>query len=313
MRDYIIKRLLIGVLLVFVVSVLVFSMLYLMPGDPVTHMVDPNVSRERVEALRVKYGMDKQLIEQYARWLKLVLVDHDFGNSYKSKLPVWDLIRVRIPVSLRLAGSILLIELLIAIPLGLLCAYKKDSVFDRAAIAASLFFTAIPQFWLAVLLMLAFGVKLQWFPISGTGSLAHAVLPVATGVLSGIASTLRLTKTEAIDVFRERYVLTAYAKGLPRRAVLVRHVLRNALILITVLVFMSIPFLISGMVIIERIFAIPGMGALIINSIVMQDFPIVQACMLLISTLTVACNILSDIILGILDPRIRISIVGGER
>jgi peptide/nickel transport system permease protein len=313
MRDYVVKRLLVGVLLVFVVSVLVFAMLYMMPGDPVSHMVDPNVSQERIDALRAKYGLDKPLFEQYFRWVRLVVVSRDFGTSYKSKLPVTQIIATRAPVSLRLTGSILAIELLVAIPLGLLCAYKKDSPFDRAVIAGSLLFTAIPQFWLAVLLMLLFSVRLGWLPISGVGSPAHAVLPVATGVLSAIASTLRLTRTEAIDVFRERYVLTAYAKGLPRRDVLVRHVLRNALILVTVIVFMSIPFLISGMVIIERIFAIPGMGNLLVNSIEMQDFPIVQACMLLISTLTVACNILSDIILGILDPRIRISIVGGER
>ena len=124
---------------------------------------------------------------------------------------------------------------------------------------------------------------------------------------------IRLTKTEVLDVFNEKYVLTAYAKGLPKRSVLIKHVLRNALILITVLVFMSIPWLISGAVITERIFAIPGMGSLMINSIILQDYAVVQACVLVISILTVICNIISDIIIGLLDPRIRVSITGGDR
>ncbi|MDL2317997.1 ABC transporter permease [Eubacteriales bacterium OttesenSCG-928-A19] len=313
MRDYIIKRLAQGVLLVFCVSFLVFSMLYLMPGDPITHMVDPNISKERIEEIKVRYGLDRPLLEQYASWLKRIVTQRDFGMSYKNKLPVWDLIKVRIPVSLRLTGTIMFFQLIIAVPLGLLCAYKKDSLFDRVTVGISLLMTAVPQFWLSVLLILLFAVRLQWFPLSGADTARHYVLPVIAGVMSGIASTLRLTKTEALDVFRERYVLTAYAKGLPKRTVIVRHVLRNALILIVVIVFMSIPWLISGLVIIESIFAIPGMGNLLINSIKMQDFPIVQACMLIISTLTVLCNILSDLIIGMLDPRIRISISGGER
>lgn len=311
MRNYIIKKLLIGVLMVFTVSVLVFSMLYLMPGDPISHMVDPNVPQERIEELREMHGFNDPLYVQYGRWLKRIAADRDFGTSYKNKLPVWDLIRVRIPVSLKLTIPTMLIQLVVAVPLGLLCAYRKGSLFDRITVGISLFFTAIPSMWLSILMILIFAVTLNLLPISGAASVRNYILPVAVGVMGGVASTLRLTKTEAIDVFREKYILTAYAKGLPKKTVLVTHVLRNALMLVVVMAFMSIPFLISGMVVIESVFAIPGMGSLMVNSIVMQDFPIVQACMLLISSITVLCNILCDILLGVLDPRVRISISGG--
>lgn len=156
-------------------------------------------------------------------------------------------------------------------------------------------------------------MKLKWFPLSGYETSKHYILPIASGVLGSVAGTIRLTKTEVLDVLNEKYVITAYAKGLPKRSVLIKHVLRNALILITVLVFMSIPWLISGAVITERIFAIPGMGSLMINSIILQDYAVVQGCVLIISILTVICNIISDIIIGLLDPRIRISISGGDR
>jgi ABC-type dipeptide/oligopeptide/nickel transport system permease component len=313
LKDYIIKRLLIGVLLVFAVSILVFSMLHLMPGDPIDLMVDRKVSFERREALRKEYGLDRPLHEQYITWIKKIVTKLDFGISLRNRQPVWDMLKTRIPISLKLCGWTLFFEMLIAIPLGMLCAYKKDTFFDRFTVNTTLLLTAIPGFWISVLLILVFGVKLKWFPLSGYETVKHYILPIASGVLGSVAGTIRLTKTEVLDVLHEKYVITAYAKGLPKRTVLIKHVLRNALILITVLVFMSIPWLISGAVITERIFAIPGMGSLMINSIILQDYAVVQACVLIISILTVICNIISDIIIGLLDPRIRISISGGDR
>jgi peptide/nickel transport system permease protein len=174
-----------------------------------------------------------------------------------------------------------------------------------------LLFTAIPQFWTAVLLILLFGVTWKILPLNGYDTPLHLVLPVMAGVLGSFASTIRMTKSEVLDVIKEKYVLTAYAKGLSKTAVLVKHVLRNALILVTVLVALSIPWLISGAVILEHIFGIPGMGGLIVNSIIMQDFAVVQASVLVISLLTVAFNLMCDFLIGILDPRISISLKGG--
>ncbi|MBQ4409339.1 MAG: ABC transporter permease, partial [Firmicutes bacterium] len=228
-----------------------------------------------------------------------------------TKLPVTDMMKARLPVTLKLTLTSLLVELIIAVPIGLLAAYKKDSIFDRIVMDVSLFFTAVPSYWIAVIFMLLFAVRLRILPLSGFSTPLHYVLPVASLVVSGIASTIRMTKTEVLDVLREKYVLTAYAKGLKKKSVLVKHVLRNALILVTIMFFMSVPWVISGAVIIENIFTIPGMGQMLTTGILNQDFPIVQACVFILAILTVVCNLICDIITAVLDPRIRISL-GGE-
>lgn len=312
MRNYVIKKLLLGVVLIFVVSFLVFSMLYLMPGDPVTIMAGPLAKQENLEPLRHQYGLDRPLLVQYWDWLTNIF-HGDFGISYKYRIPVWDMIKTRIPVSLWLTVITMLVQYLIAVPLGLLCAFKKDKFIDRFTVDLSLVLTAVPSFWLAVLMILVFAVKLGWFPISGYEQPINYVLPIVTGVIGGLASTIRLTKSEALDVLKEKYVTTAYAKGLAERKVLFRHVLRNSLIVIAVNVFLSLPWLITGYMIIEKIFGIPGMGNLMLNSIVQQDFNVIQAIILIITILTVICNTLSDIVLGVLDPRIRISVTGGDK
>ena len=312
MGKYCVKRILQGLLMIFTVSVLVFLMLHLMPGDPVDLMMDRKVDAAKKEAMRIQYGFDKPLTEQYLSWLGGIF-HGDFGTSIRMRQPVSSLFKARIPVTLELCGIALLLELIIAVPLGLLSAYKKDSLFDRVVMGLSLFFAAIPSFWTAVMLILIFGVTLKWLPISGFGSPQNYVLPIAAMVMGSTASSIRMTKTEVLDVLREKYVLTAYAKGLTHRAVMVRHVLRNALILVTVVVFMSIPWLIGGAVIIENIFVIPGTGSLLTQAILNQDFAVVQACVLLIAALTVICNLMSDIITAILDPRIRVSMGGGDR
>ena len=216
-------------------------------------------------------------------------------------------------MTIKLTGTALIIELIIAVPIGLLAAYKKDGFLDRLMMGLSLLFAALPSFWVAVLLILLFGVTLRILPLSGFTSAKHYILPVTAIVLGGVASTMRMTKAEVIDVLRERYVLTAYAKGLTKRQVLVKHVLRNALILVTIMFFLNIPWVISGAVIIENIFVIPGMGKMLTEAILNQDFPVVQACVLMLSVLTVVCNIVCDIITAILDPRILISLGGSSK
>lgn len=282
-----------------------------MPGDPIDMIVDQKVSAERKEEIRHEMGYDQPFLTQYKNWVSDV-AHGDFGTSTRYKMEVWDLMKQRIPYSLKLCGWSLILEIVIALPLGLLCAIKKDKFFDRFTVNASLLMTAVPAFWLGALFILLFAVELHWLPISGYTSAKNYVLPIATTVLSGMGGTLRITKTEVLEVLNEKYVTTAYAKGLPKRTVMIKHVLRNALILVTTLVFMSIPWLISGAVVIEKIFGLPGMGNLLLNSIIVQDMPVVQAVLLIIAILTVVCNLASDIIMGILDPRIRVSLSGGD-
>lgn len=285
--------------------------MYMLPGDPIDMVVDAKVSAERKAEIAHEMGYDQPFMTQYVNWVKGVL-HGDFGVSIRYKSEVWDLMSARIPYSLKLCGLALVLELLIALPLGLLCAIKKDSLFDRFTVNFSLLLTAIPSFWLGALMILVLAVELKWLPISGYEHWQNYVMPVMTMVLGGVGGTLRITKTEVLDVINEKYVTTAYAKGLPKRTVMIKHVLRNSLILVTTLVFMSIPWLISGAVITERIFGFPGMGNLLLNSIIVQDITVVQAVLLLIAILTVICNLISDILMGILDPRIRLSLAGGD-
>jgi len=285
----------------------------MMPGNPIDIMVDRKVPAEKRAEMVHELGYDRPMHEQYLRWAKGIVFDQDFGNSVRYKVPVWSLMKDRIPRSVMLCGWALLIEMLIALPIGLLCAIKKDSLFDRFTVNFTLILTAMPSFWLGALLIITFAVKLKWLPISGYDGIEYFILPIFALVASTLAGTLRLTRAEVLEVLNEKYVTTAYAKGLSDRTVMTKHVLRNALIMVTVQVFMSIPWLISGAVVTEKIFGIPGMGNLLLNSIVVQDFPVVQAVLLLIAVLTVISNLVSDIVIATLDPRIRLELGGGEK
>lgn len=300
-------------LLVISVSILVFSLLYMMPGNPIDIMVDRKVPAEKRAEMAHELGYDRPMHEQYLNWAKDIVFEQDFGNSVRYKVPVWGLMMDRVPRSLMLCGWALFIEMLIALPIGLICAIKKNSLFDRFTVNFTLMLTAMPSFWLGALLIIVFAVKLKWFPISGYQGMEYFVLPIFALVASTLAGTLRLTRSEVLEVLNEKYVTTAYAKGLSDRTVKVKHVLRNALIMVSVQVFMSVPWLISGAVVTETIFGIPGMGNLLLNSIVVQDFPVVQAVLLLIAILTVLFNLLSDIVIATLDPRIRIELSGGDK
>lgn len=304
MRRFIIKRLLSGILLLITVSILTFSLLYIMPSDPIDYLVDDNASEEMRNRIAAEYGLDQPLYVQYFRWLDNC-IHGDFGKSIQSKQSVVSIINLRLPITLRFTLMAFLLRLVISIPLGIVCALKKGGKADRIIMACTSVLQAIPNFWLAILLTLLFSVTLKLLPLNGYGTAAHYVLPTIALAVGGIANSLRMTKVEALDVCKERYVLTAYAKGLSKRRVIVCHVLRNSLILVMVMAFMSIPYLISGSIIIENIFAIPGMGTIITQSIKTMDFPVVQAAVLLIAAMVVVCNFFSDIFTAVLDPRIR--------
>jgi peptide/nickel transport system permease protein len=209
-----------------------------------------------------------------------------------------------------LTGGALIIQYIIAIPLGLIAAYKKDSVLDRSIVAFTIGFWSIPPFWLGILLMIIFGVWLKVLPISGFSGIKSIILPLMTMALPGLAGVLRLTRSEVLEVLRERYVETAYAKGMKRNSVLIKHVLRNALIPVTVMFFLNLPWTIGGSVVIETVFAWPGVGPLLWKSISSQDFPVVQGIIFIIAILTVISNILGDIFSSFLDPRVRQELKG---
>ena len=294
-----------GIAIVLFVSVIVFAIMQAMPGDPIDLMVDTRVSEERVAELKAQWGLDKPAIVQYFYWLGNIL-QGDFGMSVSMKQNVGDLIMQRLPYTLMLTGAALLIEYLIAIPLGLLAAVKKDRLTDKALTVGTIVLWSMPQFWLGVLLMFIFSITLGVLPLSGYSGFASLILPAFTLALPTLAQIFRLTRSEVLDVMRERYVMTANAKGLSSIKVLIKHILRNALIPVTVMFFLSLPWLIGGAVVVENVFAWPGMGQLLWKAISKQDFMVVQGIIFVITILTVICNLIGDIISGILDPRIRL-------
>lgn len=309
MMEYTVRRLIMGVFVVLAVTALLFAIMRLMPGDPIELIAGPRVSPERIEELKKLWGLDKPTHVQYFYWLSNVLRGH-FGNSITTGQKVSVLIGARLPYTLLLAGSSLLLQYLIAIPLGLWTAYKENSRFDKTVVITSVIFWSIPTFWLGILLMLLFSIKLKLLPVSGFKGFASTILPIMTATLPSLASTLRLTRTEVLEVIKEKHVVTAYAKGLDDKKVLIFHVLRNALIPVTVMFFLSLPWLIGGSVIIESVFAWPGIGQLLWKSITAQDYPVVQGIIFIIAILTVLSNILGDILTAYLDPRVRLEMKG---
>ena len=303
---YILKRLLIGVLVVLCVSLVIYGILQALPGDPVELMTSPRVSQAKVAEIRARWGLDQPPVVQYFYWLGNVLTGN-FGVSITTGQAVTYLIAQRLPYTLMLTGVAIVVEYAIAIPLGLFAAVHKDGPFDRAMNVIMVVLWSMPGFWLGVLLIMLFSIRLGALPISGYSGPVSMILPVLTLALPNLAQTFRLTRSEVLDVLDARYVKTATAKGLLRDKVLVRHVLRNALIPVTVTFFLSLPWLIGGAVVVENVFAWPGMGQLLWTGIQKQDFPIVQGIVFVISILTVICNLIGDVVSGLLDPRIRLT------
>ena len=289
MKGYIARKIGIGFLQIFVVSIAIFCVLHVLPGDPVDALVSEKVPQERREELREEWGFNKPLPEQYLDWAKGV-VSGDLGKSLKTGLKISDSMAMRVAYSLRLCGIALILQVLISIPLGSLAAWKRDSIFDKIVMQYSLITSAIPTL----------------LPASGYTSWKHYIMPIMAIVLGGLSMNTRLIRSEVIGAMNERYVQTAYAKGLSENKILFSHVLRNAVIVIIVNVFLSLPWIIAGAVVVENIFAIPGMGAWMTNAVINRDIPVVQACVLIISILTVFANICSDILVAVMDPRARI-------
>lgn len=275
MLEYTVKRLIMGIFVVLAVTALLFGIMQLMPGDPIQLITNPRVSPKKIAELQRQWGLDKPVYVQYFYWL-LHVFRGDFGTSIATGQKVITLIQARLPYTLLLAGSSLILQYIIAIPLGLLAAYRENSRFDNLVVVSTIILWSIPTFWLGILLILLFSIKLKILPVSGYSGFNSIILPIMTATLPYLASTLRLTRSEVLEVLREKYVITAYAKGLNTKKVLIFHVLRNALIPVTVMFFLSLPWLIGGSVIIESIFAWPGMGRLLWKAISTQDFPVVQ-------------------------------------
>jgi len=302
--QYLVRRLAWAVVTVITVTVILFAILHSMPGDPIRMITDPRMPAEQIEVLKARWGLDQPMYIQYFTWMSNIL-QGDFGTSIETRQPVAQLILNRFPYTMALTFTALIFRYLIGVIVGLVVAVKRGGWLDNLLVVGTVTLRSIPNFWLGIMLMLFFSVRLGWLPISGYEGPTSLILPVISLGLPWLADTMRLTRTEALEVMREDYVTTAHAKGVPHKRVLIKHVLRNALIPVTVMFFLSIPWLIGGSVVIENVFAWPGMGRLLWRSILSQDIPVVQGIVLIISVLTVISNTTGDIVCAFLDPTIR--------
>ncbi|MFN3739728.1 MAG: ABC transporter permease [Thermodesulfovibrionales bacterium] len=326
MWSYIFRRLLGMIPILLGITVITFIVIHLAPGGPVETQTELNIkaSVEARENLKKLYGLDQPPHVQYINWLKRFL-RFDFGESFVDQRRVIDKIKERIPITLSINLISLVIIFIFAIPIGVLSAWKRNSIFDRITTVFVFAGFSMPHFWLALLLMILFGVELGWFPISGLQSIEiegmgfferlidiarHLVLPVTVATVGGIAGLSRYSRSSMLEVLRQDYIRTARAKGLPEKTVIFTHGLRNALLPVVTILGLSVPGLIGGSVIFETIFAIPGMGQLYYSSAMARDYPVVMGMLIIIAILTLLGNLIADITYALVDPRIK---VGGER
>ncbi|WP_282754820.1 ABC transporter permease [Desulfuromonas thiophila] len=322
MLFYLTRRLLLMVPLLLGITLISFVVIHLAPGEPTDLQTEmnPEAGTELKERLRAQYGLDQPLLVQYAVWVKR-LVRLDFGTSFsQDRRPVWDKIVERLPVTILINLLSIGLILLVAIPLGIFSALRRHRLFDRLTTLLVFVGFATPSFWLSLLLMDHFGVYLGWFPVSGIKSLGyaylgpveqwldvahHLVLPVLVSAFGGLAGFSRYMRSNMLEVIGQDYILTARAKGLSERLVVLRHALRNALLPLITLLGLSVPGLIGGSVIFESIFAIPGMGKLFYDGVMMRDYPLIMGILVIGAFLTLLGNLLADVGYALADPRIR--------
>ena len=299
------RRILILIPTLLGVVTLVFFLIHFIPGDPVELMLGETASRADLAKMRRDLGLDQPIAEQYGRFLS-GLARADPGRSPFYRRPVHPITLDKLPATLELALAAMALTLLIAIPLGIVAAVRKGSLADRSAMLASLVGISMPNFWLGPLLIILFSLKLGWLPVSGREGAASVILPAITLGTALAALLSRMTRSAMLDVLGEDYLRTARAKGLPERTVIVKHALRNALLPILTIVGLQLGALLSGAVITEIVFAWPGIGSLLIQSIHTRDYPLVQGCVLVIALGYVAANFLTDLLYAVVDPRVKI-------
>jgi ABC-type dipeptide/oligopeptide/nickel transport system permease component len=293
-----------GVITLLGVSLLVFLSLHLAPGDPAAIIAGPQAGEDEIRAIRARFRLDDPLPTQYVNWA-MRLLRGDFGVSYRGGRPVWPDLAGAFPVSVQLALGGLAIAVAVGVPAGVVAAVRRDGFTDVTVMSLAVAGISIPTFWISLLLILLFSVELRWLPSSGWGTLRHAILPVFCISLSSLALLARLTRAAMVEVLFEDYVRTARAKGLAERLVRYRHALRNTLLPIVTVIGLRFGALAGGAVIIESIFAVPGVGRLVVTAVANRDFPIVQGGVLLIAAVISLVNLGVDLAYLVLDPRLR--------
>lgn len=317
MTRYVLRRLLIAIPTLIAMSFILFMILALAPGDPLSQFAaNPAVPPEVRENIKRSLGLDQPVPVRYVRWLNNA-VRGDLGYSFASRIPVTDLIKQRLPTTLWIVGTAYLLAVMFAIPIGVISAYRKYSLFDQSATTFAFVGFSVPTFFTGTLFIIIFSVKLGWLPFiydstlkvtnlqSFIEFLKMSIMPIAVLCLFQMATLMRFTRASMLDNLPLDYVRTARAKGLGERTVVIGHVLRNSLIPVVTLIALSLPAIFTGAIVTEQIFRVPGVGDLLINSIFNSDTPVVMGIVFISAILVVVCNFLVDIVYGFLDPRIK--------
>lgn len=312
MLRYIVKRLVVMPLVVLCVSALTFFVMHITPGEsPVLILkyaflgdIEAEPTLEEIGVIKERFRFNEPLYLQYLGWLSKAL-QGDLGISYVSDQPIISEILLRLPATIELAIVSMLISLLISIPLGVISAVRQYSLIDRAGMMGALLGVSMPNFWLALLLILIFSLYLGWFPVFGYGGIEHIILPAVTLGIGTAAVTTRLMRSSMLEVLRQDYIITARAKGLGKKVVITKHALKNALIPVTTVAGLQFAYLLEGAVIVETVFAWPGIGKLLIDSIFARDLMVIQGCVLFIAFMFVIVNLLVDVLYVYMDPRIK--------
>jgi peptide/nickel transport system permease protein len=310
--SYLFNRLLGLIAVMFLVATIVFVIIRVTPGDPAAVMLGPEASQQDIASLRTRLGLDQPLPLQYVTWLGQ-LARGDLGQSIFLNKPVLSALADRAEPTFWLTLMSLVIATVIALPVGILSAVKRGTTLDQSVLSISMFTSSVPSFWLGLLLMQVFAVKLGWLPVSGYGGpdasfgtrLSHLILPAVVLGLVNSALITRFIRASMLDVLRDDYVRTARAKGLPERKVILKHAVRNALIPILTVLGLTTALLVSGAVVTETVFGLPGVGSLVVSAVLRRDYPVIQGALLVVAAIYVLINLFIDLLYLAVDPRVR--------
>ncbi|MFK5925141.1 MAG: ABC transporter permease [Desulfuromusa sp.] len=304
MWTYVVRRTLLLIPIFFIISVVVFSLIHMVPGDPIDSLLGPgSTAADRIE-LTAAYGLDQPLPVQYVVWLKKFLTG-DMGQSIIEKQPVLDMLIYNTPFTVRLGLASLFISFFLGIFLGIISSAAKNTFIDHISMVIALLGVTVPAFWLGLILMLIFSVTLGWFPVSGSGSWSALVLPAVTVGLGGAGLIARITRVSMLEMFNKDFVLLLYAKGLSKPAIIIRHIFRNALMPVITIFGLRLGWILGGAVTIEIVFSRPGVGSMLLTALYRRDYPVVQASLIALTMAVIIGAFIADIMYAYADPRVR--------
>lgn len=313
MSRYILKRLLILIPVILGVAILIFTIMYFVPGDPAKVMLGSAATESELSAMRQQLGLNDPYIVRLGNYLKDAFLRFDFGTSYVSKVPVLNEMLARFPRTLLISFICILLSIVVGVPLGITAAVHQDGPGDRLSMFIALLGVSMPSFWLALLLVIVFALNLGWLPATGIGSWKHYVLPCIANSFGGIAGQARQSRSAMLEVIRSDYITTARSKGIPMRDVIWRHALPNALIPIITVAGMTFGSLLGTTLVIESVFSIPGLGYYMITAVNNRDYPVVMGCVILLAITFSLVMLLTDIAYSYVDPRIKAQYEGRQR